>query len=88
MDSVRQDITPRNLCTRPLVYNATAAVAANRGTDPYIFLLRTLDRNGLATRDVPIVSTDPNEGQDALCRGSGDAWSCLVQLSTQATADT
>lgn len=62
-------------------------VAANRGTDPYIFLLRTLDRNGLAPRDVTIVQLSHADGKAALERGSVDAWAGLDPLMAKAEVD-
>ncbi|WP_411871352.1 aliphatic sulfonate ABC transporter substrate-binding protein [Vulcanococcus limneticus] len=58
-------------------------VAANRGTDPYIFLLRTLDRNGLAPRDVEIVQLAHADGKTALEKGDVDAWAGLDPLTAK-----
>jgi sulfonate transport system substrate-binding protein len=58
-------------------------VAANRGTDPYIFLLRTLDRNGLRPRDVEIVQLAHADGKTALEKGDVDAWAGLDPLTAK-----
>src|ERR687892_74591 len=48
-------------------------VAATRGTDPYIFLLRALDTVGLTDRDVEIVLLQHADGKNALDRKDVDA---------------
>ncbi|MDW8370876.1 MAG: ABC transporter substrate-binding protein, partial [Geminicoccaceae bacterium] len=52
-------------------------VAATKGTDPYIFLLRALDRHGLGPKDVQIVLLQHDQGKAALERGDVDAWAGL-----------
>lgn len=52
-------------------------VAATRGTDPYIFLLRSLDQVGLSDKDVEIVQLQHTDGKAALERGDVDAWAGL-----------
>lgn len=52
-------------------------VAATRGTDPYIFLLRALDQAGLSDKDVEIVQLQHADGKAALERGDVDAWAGL-----------
>lgn len=52
-------------------------VAATRGTDPHIFLLRALDRVGLSERDIELVALQHPEGKNALSRGDVDAWAGL-----------
>jgi sulfonate transport system substrate-binding protein len=44
-------------------------IAANRGTDPYIFLLRSLDKFGLKARDVEIIQLAHADGKTALEKG-------------------
>jgi sulfonate transport system substrate-binding protein len=62
-------------------------VAANRGTDPYIFLLRSLDRFGLAPRDVEIVQLAHADGKTALEKGDVDAWAGLDPLTAKSEVD-
>ena len=38
------------------------SVAVTRGTDPYIFLLRTLDKNGLSENDINAVLLQHPDG--------------------------
>jgi sulfonate transport system substrate-binding protein len=52
-------------------------VAATKGTDPYIFLLRALDRHGLAVDDIDLVLLQHDQGRLALERGDVDAWAGL-----------
>ncbi len=52
-------------------------IAATKGTDPYFFLLRTLDANGLAPSDVEIVHLQHPEGRVALEQGRVDVWAGL-----------
>lgn len=55
-------------------------IAANRGTDPYIFLLRSLDRENLSPRSVEIVQLSHADGKTALEKGDVDAWAGLDPL--------
>jgi sulfonate transport system substrate-binding protein len=52
-------------------------IAATRGTDPWFFLLRSLQREGLATGDVELVDLQHPDGRVALERGQVDAWAGL-----------
>ena len=55
-------------------------VAVTRGTDPFIFLLRSLDSVGLSERDIELVPLQHPDGKAALERGDVDAWSGLDPL--------
>ncbi|WP_242024522.1 aliphatic sulfonate ABC transporter substrate-binding protein [Trichocoleus sp. FACHB-591] len=52
-------------------------VAATRGTDPYIFLLRSLDQVGLSEKDIELVQLQHADGRAALEKGDVDAWAGL-----------
>nr|WP_306798556.1 aliphatic sulfonate ABC transporter substrate-binding protein [Oceanobacillus saliphilus] len=52
-------------------------VAATLGTDPYIFLLRSLNEEGISADDVEIVNLQHGDGASALTTGSVDAWAGL-----------
>lgn len=52
-------------------------VAATLGTDPYIFLLRSLNAEGVSPDDVEIVNLQHGDGASALTSGSVDAWAGL-----------
>ena len=52
-------------------------VAATRGTDPYIFLLRALDQAGLSEKDIELIPLQHPDGRAALATGDVDAWAGL-----------
>ncbi|WP_407270732.1 aliphatic sulfonate ABC transporter substrate-binding protein [Radiobacillus sp. PE A8.2] len=52
-------------------------VAATIGTDPYIFLLRSLAAEGVPVDEVEIVNLQHGDGASALASGSVDAWAGL-----------
>lgn len=52
-------------------------VAATKGTDPYFFLLRSLQANGLTPDDIKIVHLQHPDGRTALEQGRVDAWAGL-----------
>lgn len=56
---------------------AGRTVAVTRGTDPYIFLLRSLAEHGLSESDIQPVLLQHPDGANALVRGDVDAWAGL-----------
>lgn len=52
-------------------------IAATKGTDPFFFLLRALNANGMSRDDVELVHLQHPEGLQALLRGSVSAWAGL-----------
>lgn len=52
-------------------------VAATKGTDPYLFLLRSLQTAGLKRSDIEHVSLQHADGRAALEQGKVDAWAGL-----------
>jgi sulfonate transport system substrate-binding protein len=52
-------------------------IAATRGTDPWFFLLRSLQTAGLTQADVQLVDLQHPDGRTALERGQVDAWAGL-----------
>lgn len=52
-------------------------IAATKGTDPYFFLLQTLEANGLTTEEVTVQNLQHADGWAALQNGSVDAWAGL-----------
>ncbi len=52
-------------------------VAATKGTDPYLFLLRSLHSVGLDKNDLRIVHLQHPDGRVALEKGQVDAWAGL-----------
>ncbi|WP_378788715.1 aliphatic sulfonate ABC transporter substrate-binding protein [Nonomuraea fastidiosa] len=58
-------------------------VAATKGTDPYFFLLQTLEEAGLGGSDVEVVNLQHADGRTALERGDVDAWAGLDPMMAQ-----
>ncbi len=52
-------------------------IAATKGTDPYFFLLRTLNLFGMSQSDVEVVNIQHVDGRTALERGQVHAWAGL-----------
>jgi sulfonate transport system substrate-binding protein len=62
-------------------------IAALSGTDPYFFLLQTLEEAGLTTQDVQIVDLPHADGRLALNRGDVDAWAGLDPIMADTVAN-
>ncbi len=60
------------------------SIAALSGTDPYFFLLQTLEAAGLTTEDVDIVDLPHADGRLALQQGQVDAWAGLDPIMADA----
>lgn len=60
------------------------SVAVTRGTDPHIFLVRSLAEAGLTERDVRLVLLQHADGRLALERGDVDAWAGLDPMMAAA----
>jgi sulfonate transport system substrate-binding protein len=63
-----------------------ADIAATKGTDPYFFLLQTLDEAGIPASDVTIQNLQHADGRAALENGSVDAWAGLDPLMAASQA--
>ncbi|CAI3788803.1 Putative aliphatic sulfonates-binding protein [Pseudomonas sp. MM227] len=55
-------------------------IAATKGTDPFLFTLRSLQQAGLSKDDVELVHLQHADGRVALERGDVDAWAGLDPL--------
>jgi sulfonate transport system substrate-binding protein len=55
-------------------------IAATKGTDPFLFTLRSLQQAGLSNDDVELVHLQHADGRTALERGDVDAWAGLDPL--------
>lgn len=55
-------------------------IAATKGTDPFLFLLRSLHQEGLSKFDVEILALQHADGRAALEQGRVDAWAGLDPL--------
>jgi sulfonate transport system substrate-binding protein len=56
------------------------SIAATKGTDPYFFLLQTLEEAGIGQDEVEIQNLQHADGKAALESGAVDAWSGLDPL--------
>ena len=67
---------------------AGATVAATKGTDPYFFLLQSLDEHGVDPADVEVQNLQHADGRIALENGSVDAWAGLdpIMADSELTA--
>lgn len=59
---------------------AGKTVAATKGTDPYFFLLQSLEEYGVALGDVEVQNLQHADGKAALESGAVDAWAGLDPL--------
>jgi sulfonate transport system substrate-binding protein len=64
------------------------SVAVTRGTDPHIFLLRTLDTKGLTENDINPVLLQHPDGYRALATRQVDAWAGLDPHMAKAQVET
>lgn len=62
-------------------------VAATKGTDPYLFLLRALHSVGLKRSDIEHVALQHADGRSALEQGRVDAWAGLDPLMAASELD-
>ena len=62
-------------------------VAVTRGTDPHIFLVRSLHSVGLSEKDIVPVLLQHPDGKTALIRGDVDAWAGLDPMMAQAQVE-
>ena len=60
------------------------SIAATPGTDPYVFMIRSLRRAALTLDDVSVVTLQHPDGKNELMRGRVDAWAGLDPLMAQA----
>src|SRR5690606_33002152 len=63
------------------------SIAATKGTDPYFFLLQTLDEAGIGLGEVTIQNLQHADGGAALLSGAVDAWSGLDPIMATAEGD-
>ena len=70
-------VVPKDSALKAVAELKGKKIAATRGTDPFFFLLRTLQANGLKQSDVELVNLQHPDGRTALERGQVDAWAGL-----------
>ncbi|QNA87697.1 aliphatic sulfonate ABC transporter substrate-binding protein [Massilia sp. Dwa41.01b] len=70
-------VVPKHSPIRTLADLKGKKIAATKGTDPYLFLLRALHSVGLGRKDIEHVSLQHADGRTALEQGRVDAWAGL-----------
>jgi sulfonate transport system substrate-binding protein len=66
---------------------AGRTVAATKGTDPYFFLLQSLEEAGLSLSDISLQNLQHADGKTALETGAVDAWAGLDPLLATSVAN-
>jgi sulfonate transport system substrate-binding protein len=70
-------VVPKDSPIRSVADLKGRKVAATKGTDPYLFLLRALHTAGLTRKDIEHVALQHPDGRVALEQGRVDAWAGL-----------
>ena len=77
-------VVPRDSQIRTLKDLRGKKVAATKGTDPYLFLLRSLQTVGMRKSDIEHVALQHADGLAALRQGRVDAWAGLDPMMASA----
>jgi len=80
-------VVPKDSPIRTLADLKGKKVAATKGTDPYLFLLRALQTVGLKKSDIEHVALQHADGRVALDQGRVDAWAGLDPLMAASELD-
>jgi len=80
-------VVPKNSPIKSVKDLKGKKVAATKGTDAYLFLLRSLHQEGLSKADIEHVSLQHADGRAALEQGRVDAWSGLDPLMAGSEID-
>lgn len=80
-------VVPKDSPIRSLKDLKGKKVAATKGTDPYLFLLRALHTVGLKRTDIEHVALQHADGRAALEQGRVDAWAGLDPMMAAAELD-
>lgn len=80
-------VVPKGSPIRSLADLKGKKVAATKGTDPYLFLLRALHSVGLKRSDIEHVALQHADGRTALEQGRVDAWAGLDPLMAASELD-
>ena len=80
-------VVPRDSPIKTLADLKGRKIAATKGTDPYLFLLRSLQTVGLKKSDIEHVPLQHADGLAALRQGQVDAWAGLDPLMASAELD-
>ncbi len=80
-------VVPKDSPIKTLADLKGKKIAATKGTDPYLFLLRSLQTVGLKKSDIEHVPLQHADGLAALRQGQVDAWAGLDPLMASAELD-
>ncbi len=80
-------VVPKNSPIKTLADLKGKKIAATKGTDPYLFLLRSLRTVGLKRSDIEHVALQHADGKAALEQGRVDAWAGLDPLMAASELD-
>ena len=80
-------VVPKESPVRTLADLKGRKIAATKGTDPFLFMLRALQTVGLKKSDIEHVPLQHADGLAALRRGDVDAWAGLDPLMAAAELD-
>lgn len=80
-------VVPKDSPIRSVAQLKGRKVAATKGTDPYLFLLRSLRGAGLRRSDIEHVALQHADGRAALEQGRVDAWAGLDPLMAASELD-
>lgn len=80
-------VVPKNSPITTVAQLKGKKVAATKGTDPYLFLLRSLKGAGLKRTDIEHVALQHADGRTALEQGRVDAWAGLDPLMAASELD-
>jgi sulfonate transport system substrate-binding protein len=80
-------VVPKDSPIKSLLDLKGKKVAATKGTDPYLFLLRALHTVGLKRTDIEHVALQHADGRTALEQGRVDAWAGLDPLMAASELD-
>jgi sulfonate transport system substrate-binding protein len=80
-------VVPKNSTITSIKDLKGKKIAATKGTDPYLFLLRSLHLEGLKKTDIEHVSLQHADGRAALEQGKVDAWAGLDPLMAASEVD-
>ncbi|MES2582141.1 MAG: aliphatic sulfonate ABC transporter substrate-binding protein [Pseudomonadota bacterium] len=81
-------VVPKDSAIKTLKDLKGKKIAATKGTDPYLFLLRALKTAGLKRSDIEHVGLQHADGRAALEQGRVDAWAGLDPIMASAELDT
>ena len=70
-------VVPKDSTIKSVAELKGKQIAATKGTDPYFFLVQSLEEAGLSINDVTVQNLQHADGRAALDNGSVDAWAGL-----------